>query len=80
MAAEHNTLAEAEEVFNRAMVLPIADRIALANALLEDDQSVPLTEYEEACIAEADRRLAEYDRGEVTAISAEESKRRLGLL
>ena len=48
------------------------DRSRLVDLLLESLHESPIAEIEAAWEKEIDRRLAEYDRGEVQAIDAEE--------
>jgi putative addiction module component (TIGR02574 family) len=60
------------ELAERGRALPPEERSRLVDLLLESLHDEPIAEVEAAWEAEIDRRLAEYNRGEVTAIEAEE--------
>ena len=63
-----NQLAELAE---RSKALSPDDRSRLVGMLLESLDQAPLAEVEAAWDAEAERRLAAYDRGEIHAIDGE---------
>ena len=60
------------ELAERGKALTPGDRSRLVDLLLESLHESPIAEVEAAWEKEIDRRLAEYDRGEVQAIDAEE--------
>jgi putative addiction module component (TIGR02574 family) len=60
------------ELAERGRALPPEERSRLVDLLLESLHDEPIAEVEAAWEAEIGRRLAEYNRGEVTAIEAEE--------
>ena len=60
------------ELAERGKALTPDDRSRLVDLLLESLHESPVAEIEAAWEKEIDRRLAEYDRGEVQAIDAEE--------
>ena len=60
------------ELAERGKALAPDDRSCLVDLLLESLHELPVAEVEAAWGAEIDRRLAEYDRGEVREIDAEE--------
>ncbi|HEX4325816.1 MAG TPA: addiction module protein [Burkholderiales bacterium] len=60
------------ELAERGKALAPDDRTRLVDLLLESLHQPPVAEVEAAWEAEIERRLAEYDRGEVQAIDAEE--------
>ena len=60
------------ELAERGKALTPGDRSRLVDLLLESLHESPIAEIEAAWEKEIDRRLAEYDRGEVQAIDAEE--------
>lgn len=62
----------AERLFAEALALPEDERIALAERLLA---LTPDPKVEEAWIAEANRRLAAYDAGEVRGMTPDEALR-----
>jgi putative addiction module component (TIGR02574 family) len=69
---------EASQVLDAALKLSAADRAELAAILADSigDGSSP-EEVEASWIAEAKRRLAEYERGEITPIDLEDVMREL---
>lgn len=60
------------ELAERGKALTPGDRSRLVDLLLESLHESPIAEVEAAWEKEIDRRLAQYDRGEVQAIDAEE--------
>lgn len=60
------------ELAQRGLALTRDERSRLIDLLLESLHEPPVAEVEEAWSAEIERRLAEYDRGEVQSISAED--------
>lgn len=60
------------DLVKRGRALAPADRERLVEQLLESLNESAATELEAAWEAEIERRLAEYDRGEVQAVDAEE--------
>ena len=60
------------ELAERGKALTPGDRSRLVDLLLESLHESPIAEVEAAWEKEIDRRLAEYDRGEVQAIDAKE--------
>ena len=60
------------ELAERGKALTPGDRSRLVDLLLESLHESPIAEIEAAWEKEIDRRLAEYDRGEVQAIDAKE--------
>ena len=60
------------ELAERGKALTPGDSSRLVDLLLESLHESPIAEIEAAWEKEIDRRLAEYDRGEVQAIDAEE--------
>lgn len=63
------------QITNEVLALPLYERIQLAQWIWEsvnDATSEELDAYDEATFAEAERRDAEMDRGEVQGISHEE--------
>ena len=60
------------ELAERGKALTPVDRSRLVDLLLESLHESPIAEVEAAWEKEIDRRLAEYDRGEVQAIDADE--------
>ena len=60
------------ELAERGKALSADERSRLVDLLLESLHEPPLAEVEAAWEVEIERRLAEYDRGEVKAIDAEE--------
>ena len=60
------------ELAERGKALTPRDRSRLLDLLPESLHESPIAEIEAAWEKEIDRRLAEYDRGEVQAIDAEE--------
>lgn len=64
------------ELYEQAKHLSAEERIELAD-LLYADTATPDAEWEAAWVAEAERRLEAYRRGEMEAIDAEEVHARL---
>lgn len=62
----------AAELAQRGKQLPPDERERLVDALLESLNEPAVSELDAAWSAEIERRLAAYDRGEVTALPAEE--------
>ncbi len=60
------------ELAQRGKTLPPEERSRLVDILLESLHEPALAEVEAAWEVEIERRLAEYDRGEVKSIDAEE--------
>ena len=60
------------ELAKRGKALSPEERSRLIDLLLESLHEPPITEVEAAWEVEIERRLAEYDRGEVKSIDAEE--------
>ena len=60
------------ELVERGKALTKNERSRLVDILLESLHEPAITEVEAAWEAEIERRLAEYDRGEVTVVDAEE--------
>ena len=60
------------ELAKRGNALSPEERSRLIDLLLESLHEPPITEVEAAWEVEIERRLAEYDRGEVKSIDAEE--------
>lgn len=60
------------DLVKRGRALAPADRERLVEQLLESLNESAATELDAAWEAEIERRLAEYDRGEVHAVDAEE--------
>ena len=60
------------ELAERGKALAPDDRSRLVDLLLESLHEAPLGEVEAAWDAEAERRLAAYERGEVQALDGEE--------
>ena len=60
------------ELAERGKALPVEERSRLVDLLLESLHEPVIAEVEAAWETEIERRLAEYDRGEVKAIDAEE--------
>ena len=60
------------ELVKRGRALPTADRERLVDQLLESLNEPAAAELDKAWEDEIERRLAEYDRGNVQAIDAEE--------
>lgn len=56
----------------RGLKLSVEERSRLVDLLLESLHEPPITAIEDAWAAEIERRLAEYDRGEVQGIAAED--------
>lgn len=59
------------ELAERSKAPSAEDRSRLVDMLLESLDQAPLAEVEAAWDAEAERRLAAYDRGEIRAIDGE---------
>ena len=59
------------ELAERSKALSPDDRSRLVDMLLESLDQAPLAEVEATWDAEAERRLAAYDRGEIRAIEGE---------
>ena len=59
------------ELAERSKALSPEDRSRLVDMILESLDQAPLAEVEAAWDAEAERRLAAYDRGEIRAIDGE---------
>jgi len=66
-----------DTVIQDALSLPAVDRARLVEALYRSFQSDEEREIERAWIAESERRISEYQRGESDAVSYEEMKRDL---
>lgn len=60
------------ELIQRGLALSNEERSRLVDVLLESLNEPPIAEVEEAWGTEVERRLAEYDRGEVQSIAAED--------
>lgn len=60
-----------KQIEDQARVLPPGERAKLVESLLESLHS-PLAEIEQAWAAENERRVAAFDRGEVSAYPAED--------
>ena len=60
-----------EELAERSKAPSAEDRSRLVDMLLKSLDQAPLAEVEAAWDAEAERRLAAYDRGEIRAIDGE---------
>lgn len=60
------------ELAERSKALSAEERSRLVDLLLESLHEPAIAEVEAAWAVEIERRLAEYDRGEVQAIDAEE--------
>ena len=60
------------ELAERGRALRPEDRARLVELLLESLDEAPVAEIQAAWEVEIERRLAEYDRGEARAITAEE--------
>jgi putative addiction module component (TIGR02574 family) len=60
------------ELAQLGLALSNEERSRLVDLLLESLHESPLAEVEEAWGVEVERRLAEYDRGEVESIPAED--------
>lgn len=60
------------ELAQRGMALSTEERSRLVDLLIESLHEPPIAEVEEAWSEEIERRLAEYDRGEVESIAAED--------
>ena len=58
------------ELVERGLALSAEERARLVDLLLESLHEPPVAVAEEAWSAEIERRLAEYDRGEVASIAA----------
>ncbi|HEX7478722.1 MAG TPA: addiction module protein [Polyangiales bacterium] len=67
---------QALRVLDEALQLPEQDRTELALRLL-DSVGEPADQVEQAWIAEAKRRLAEIERGEVKTVSWPEARERI---
>ncbi|MBN2703702.1 MAG: addiction module protein [Pontiellaceae bacterium] len=61
----------AEKIYGEALDLPSDERLGLIDKLLES-LSPTTQSIQDAWIAEAEKRLAEYRTGEVSSISGEE--------
>lgn len=61
-----------EELAQRGMALPPADRSRLVDMLLISLHEEPLGDVEAAWDQEVEHRLAAYDRGELRAVDGEE--------
>ena len=65
------------EIEKKAMRLPVAEREVLAYRLMRSIDGAPLTEVDEAWVAEAERRFAAWRRGEKRAVPASQALRQL---
>lgn len=63
---------QVSELIKRGRELPPAERERLVDELLESLNEPAASELDAAWNTEIERRLAEFDRGEVQAVSAEE--------
>ena len=63
---------QVSELVKRGRALPPEDRERLVDQLLESLNEPAATELNAAWESEIERRLAEYDRGSVQAVDAEE--------
>ena len=63
---------QVSELVKRGRELPPAERERLVDGLLESLNEPAASELDAAWNTEIERRLAEFDRGEVQAVSAEE--------
>ena len=63
---------QVNELVKRGRLLAPEDRERLVDQLLESLNEPAAAELDQAWDAEIERRLAEYDRGEVQAVDAEE--------
>jgi putative addiction module component (TIGR02574 family) len=61
-----------QEIEAQALLLPPEDRETLAGALLHSLQDAPLSEIDEAWIAEAERRYQEWRAGKTELISGDQ--------
>jgi len=64
-------IALTEKVYNEILELPTNERVELANKLLTD-LTPTSSSVDEAWLRESERRLKEYRKGKVKAISGEE--------
>lgn len=69
--------AQVQELLEQARKLSAEERIELAD-LLYADTTTPDAEWEAAWAAEAEQRLAAFERGEMEAHDADEVHRRIG--
>jgi putative addiction module component (TIGR02574 family) len=69
----------ADAIFAAAISLPLDDRIALAEKLLDSLQGTMQREIDQAWVDEAERRLRAYEQGDSKAIPAEEVLRSLSI-
>jgi putative addiction module component (TIGR02574 family) len=63
-----------------ALALPGQDRACLAELLLSSLDDLPEQEVERLWVVEAQRRVAEIDRGELPPVTAEELRHRVRTL
>ena len=63
---------QVSELVKRGRELPLAERERLVDELLESLNEPAAAELDAAWTTEIERRLAEFDRGEVQAVSAED--------
>jgi putative addiction module component (TIGR02574 family) len=65
------------EIERRAVRLPVKDREVLAERLIRSLGRAPLTQVEEAWVAEAERRFSAWRRGEREGIPVERAFKRI---
>ena len=63
---------QVQELVERSKALSAKERSRLVDLLLESLHEPSIAEVENAWVVEIEQRLAEYDRGEVSALDAEE--------
>ncbi len=68
---------QVREIEQKAIRLPASEREALAERLMRSLDDLPLSEVEEAWVAEAERRFAAWRRGERQAVPAKRALREL---
>ncbi len=69
--------ATSAEPLDRALRLPVDERLALAAALLESVEGPGEPEWAEAWAAELDRRVREFDEGRVQGVPRSEVKAKI---
>ena len=70
--------AQTEQVLREAMNLPVTERAALAERILASFDSASQDAVDAAWAAEAEDRIAAYDRGEIGSIDADEVFKKIG--
>lgn len=69
--------ASSEEILKQALALPLQERAELVEQLLATFQTPPDPRIDELWAREAEDRLDAYDRGELTAVPADEVVERI---